>query len=462
MFDLRPYQAQALTAIQAKHAQGFTRQLVALPTGAGKTVLFSSLAHVRGPKALVIAHRSELITQAVEKLEYFYPGEVGILQADRRDLDAPVLVASIQTAKNHFPALALRSDRTLIIDEAHHAAAGTYRALAYHLGFMGQDPDRLLLGVTATPRRGDKVALSIMFETIAFRSSILDLISDGYLADLRGIQIKTQTDLSHVREVAGDFNAVDLAQAINTPARNRIIAQSLREYGTVPAVAFCGSVQHSLDLAAALVAEGFKTEALSGDTPPAERARILTALEAGYLDVVTNCNVLTEGFDCPPLRCLLMARPTKSSALYVQMIGRGTRLHPGKTECVVLDFNDNRPQVCTIATLTGFPIKAGETVKQARDRRARERQASKPPERVLSVTVEPFDLFRRSPFDWKQSTNGNWTLKTEAGLIVVFKTTDGRWAIGKGSNGFYGYPVKTLAEAFEKAERIAKQIKKTA
>lgn len=459
MFTLRPYQAEALAAIHLNHAAGVTRQLVALPTGSGKTVIFSSLAHARGPNALIIAHRSELITQAAEKLEYFYPGEVGILQADRREIEAPVLVASIQTAKNYLADLRARQDRTLIIDEAHHAAASTYRALAHSLGFMNRNPERLLLGVTATPRRGDKIALNVMFEKITFKRSILDLIAEGYLADLRGIQIKTQTNLSKVREVAGDFNTSDLAEAINTPARNRIIAQSLREYGAVPAIAFCVNIQHSLDLAAELVAEGFNAEAISGDTPARERERILADLAAGDLDVVTNCGVLTEGFDCPPLRCLLMARPTKSSALFVQMIGRGTRLHPGKTECLILDFNDNRPDVCTIATLTGFPVKDNETVKHARDRRDREREASKPAERVLSVTVEAFDLFRRSRFNWYQNAAGRWCLNTPEGYIVIMQTKAGRWSVGSGTDWYSPYPFKTLIEAFEFGEYIAAKIK---
>jgi ATP-dependent helicase IRC3 len=458
MFDLRPYQAEALAAVRLNHAAGVTRQLVALPTGAGKTVVFSSLAHARGPNALIIAHRSELITQAAAKLELFYPGQVGILQADRREIDAPVLVASIQSAKNHIAALAARGDRTLIIDEAHHAAAVSYRALAQALGFLAGDRDRLLLGVTATPRRGDGITLSCMFQKITYKLSILELMSQGYLADLRGIHVKTKTDLNKVGITAGDFTASELAQAINTPTRNLIIARALQRWGQVPAVAFCADVQHSLDLAAVLTAEGFKAAAVSGMTPAPERDRILTQLAAGDLDVVTNCNVLTEGFDCPALRCLLMARPTKSSALYTQMLGRGTRLHPGKTECIILEFSDNRPEICTLATLAGMPIKEGESIKEARARREYERQASQAPERVLSVIVEPFDLFKRSRFGWYQNEAGRWILKTRTGYIVIMQNKAGRWSVGSGGTWYSKWPgFKTLAEAFELGEEIAAQ-----
>ena len=456
MFDLRPYQAEALAAVHLNHAAGVTRQLVALPTGAGKTVLFSSLAHARGPNVLIIAHRSELLTQAAAKLELFYPGQVGILQADRREITAPVLVASIQSAKNHIAALAARGDRTLIIDEAHRAAAVSYRALAQALGFLAADRDRLLLGVTATPARGDRIGLDCMFDKITFERSILELMAQGYLADLRGIHVKTATNLDRVRDIAGDFSTADLAQAINTPARNLVIAQALQRLGQVPAVAFCADVQHSLDLASVLTAEGFKAAAVSGMTPAPERYRILTELAAGDLDVVTNCNVLTEGFDCPALRCLLMARPTKSSTLYTQLIGRGTRLHPGKAECLILEFNDNRPEICTLATLAGMPIKEGESIKEARARREYERQGSQAPERVLSVTVEPFDLFKRSRFGWYQNEAGRWILKTRAGYIVIMQNKAGRWLVGSGGTWYSKWPgFKTLAEAFELGEEIA-------
>lgn len=458
MFNLRPYQAEALAAIHLNHAAGITRQLIALPTGAGKTVVFSSLAHARGPNALIIAHRSELISQAAAKLELFYPGEVGILQADRREIDAPVLVASIQSAKNHLPALAARGDRTLIIDEAHHAAAATYRTLAHALGFMAPDPDRLLLGVTATPARGDGIGLDCLFEKISFERSILELMAEGYLADLRGIHVKTETNLSQVGITAGDFTTSELAQAINTPTRNLIIAQALQRFGQVPAVAFCADVQHSLDLAAVLTAQGFKAAAVSGMTPAPERESILNALAAGDLDVVTNCNVLTEGFDCPPLRSLLMARPTKSSSLFTQMIGRGTRLHPGKTECLILEFSDNRPEICTLATLTGLPVKDGESVKEARERREYERKPSENDERLVSVTVEPFDLFKRSRFGWYQNDAGRWILNTQAGYIVIMQNSLGRWSVGGGNVWYSKYPgFKTLNEAFSLGERIATQ-----
>lgn len=455
--ELRDYQAEALAAI---HATPCTRQLVALPTGAGKTVLFATLTRDRGPNALVIAHRTELITQAAERLECFYPGNVGILQADRRDLDAPVLVASVQTAPRHLAALRLRNDRTLIIDEAHHAAAETYRHLVHALGFMAGNPDRLLLGVTATPNRADGIGLDCVFEQISYQKSILDLMDSGYLVDLRGIHVKTQTNLDTVRTTAGDFSTAELARAINTPERNRIIVEAFRDFGQVPAVAFCADIQHSLDLAEALTAAGYRAAAVTGQTHPDERAATLAALAAGDLDVVTNCNVLTEGFDCAALRCLLMARPTKSAALYTQMIGRGTRLHPGKTEALVLEFNDSRPEVCTLAALTGLPVKDKESVKEAHQA-DRERLASKPAPEVLAVTVEPFELFRRSAFNWYQNDRGNWVLKTAAGYIVVSRTKRGFWNVGTGKTWLSPAPFRTLPEALAVAERVAIE-KKTA
>lgn len=386
--QLRSYQAEALAAI---HASDKTRQLVSLPTGSGKTVLFAAVARDRGPKALIIAHRTELISQAAEKLEHFYPGEVGILQAGRQDLGSPVLVASIQTAMQHIPALSLRRDRTLIIDEAHHVAANTYRKLAQSLGFMINHPGRLLLGVTATPSRGDGIGLDCVFEQITYQKSIVELMADGYLADLRGIHIKTHSNLIGVSEVAGDFSVGELARKINTPERNTIIVDSMFKFGRVPAVAFCADIQHSLDLAQALSDNGYRTATVTGKTPKDERADILKALASGDLDIVTNCNVLTEGFDCSALRCLIMARPTKSETLYTQMIGRGTRLHPGKTEALVLEFNDNRPDIMDISTLAGKPIKEGESLKES-ILRAEKEMEDQAKEEITGVTYHPFQV----------------------------------------------------------------------
>lgn len=386
--QLRPYQSDALAAI---HGSDKTRQLISLPTGSGKTVLFAAVARDRGPKALIIAHRTELISQAAEKLEHFYPEQVGILQAGRRDLDSPVLVASIQTAMQHIPALSLRRDRTLIIDEAHHVAANTYRKLAQSLGFMINHPGRLLLGVTATPSRGDGIGLDCVFEEIAYQKSIVELMAAGYLADLRGIHIKTHSNLIGVSEVAGDFSVGELARKINTPERNNIIVDSMFKFGRVPAVAFCADIQHSLDLAKALSDNGYRTATVTGKTPKDERAGIIKALASGDLDIVTNCNVLTEGFDCSALRCLIMARPTKSETLYTQMIGRGTRLHPGKTEALVLEFNDNRPDIVDISTLAGKPIKEGESLKES-ILRAEKEMEDQAKEEITGVTYHPFEV----------------------------------------------------------------------
>ncbi|MBC7106262.1 MAG: restriction endonuclease subunit R, partial [Firmicutes bacterium] len=224
----------------------------------------------------------------------------------------------------------------------HHAVARTYVFVLERLGFMSGDPDKLLLGVTATPVRGDKVGLGAVFQKIVYQRSLLWMVRAGYLVDFRGLVVDTGVDLGDVRVVAGDFADADLEGVLNTEDRNGLIARAYLDHTAGRrAVAFTAGVQHALDLAATFRAAGVTAEAVSGETPEEERRKLLSAFRAGDVRVLCNCNLLTEGWDEPSLDCILMARPTKSKALYLQMLGRGARPYPGKQDCLVIDFVDN-------------------------------------------------------------------------------------------------------------------------
>lgn len=413
MIALREYQDDAIKAVMDARARGISRQLIVLPTGCGKTIVFSALSKELNQRTLVIAHREELIEQAKEKFELVWPEtDLGIVMADQNNPDCQVVIASIQTAirPRRLEALKQQDFELLIIDESHHAAADTYQQLIRELGFMESDPTKLLVGVTATAKRGDKLALNKVFQEIVYEASVGLMIRAGYLSDLKGLQISTEVDLSEINLVGGDFNLGQLADAVNTTSRNQVIVDSYLEHSPGKcAVAFCVDVQHALDLAAMFNQAGIKAAAVYGDMPKEERRQLLKDFRTGKIQVLANCQILTEGFDCPEIESLLMARPTKSQSLFIQMVGRGTRLYPGKEFCLVIDFCDSRHDVCQLGTLLGKKMKDGQTIIEAIEEQEREEKIQLEA-KVSEVKTREFDLLNRSRFLWMALTNGCYRL----------------------------------------------------
>lgn len=359
---LRPYQREALEAIGREHGAGVVRQLVALPTGTGKTVVFAALPEAGFRRLLVLAHREELLGQAAEKIARWNPGlSVAIDRAEERPPvptgDAFAVVASVATiGRRGSPRLTRYPADTfeaVVVDEAHHATAASYGAVLDH--FSGR---RLLLGVTATPFRADESDLSAVFDQITFSRSLPDMIEAGFLVAVRAVSVRTDVDLDGVRANRDDFLAGSLAETVNTEGRN---AQVVRAYldlaSSRKALVFAAGVQHSKDLAATFRAAGVEAEHLDGETPREERAAIVRRLRTGETVVLCNCGVLTEGFDEPTVSAVILARPTKSPVLYVQMIGRGTRLAPGKDDLLILDVVDvtSRHSLVSAPRVFGLP-----------------------------------------------------------------------------------------------------------
>lgn len=338
---LRPYQQAAIGAIKAATREGVRRQLVQLPTGAGKTVVFADVIRQRHPRgrALVLAHRDELVQQAAEKLAAVLPEEpIGILKAARRDSGAYVLVASVQSLARPERLASIGGGwATVTIDEAHHAPARTYQDILKALGaFTPTGP--LVLGFTATPVRADDAALDATFERLVYQYPLAQMIAEGWLAPLRGVRVQVDVNLDTVRRQGGDFVARDLGQQLADADAPGAILSAWQEHAAgLPTLVFTPTVALAAAVAQAFQAAGIAAEHVSGRTPTEERRGLLRALRDGELTVLANCGVLTEGFDEPSLQCLVMARPTQSLGLYLQMLGRGTRPYPGKRECLILD-----------------------------------------------------------------------------------------------------------------------------
>jgi superfamily II DNA or RNA helicase len=359
---LRAYQRAAIDAVLAARRAGKRRLLVHLPTGAGKTVIFSHLASLARRPVLVLAHREELLTQAREKLERALAG-TAVVAIERGSLRAPpdarVLVCSIRSLHEERLARVMR-DRDLglvIYDECHHAAADDNMRVLRQLGVFEPGFTGTLLGFTATTARGDGQGLDAVFEEIVYSRQLPDLIDDGFLAPLRGYRISTTADLRKLSPRGLDFDDGELAEAVDIEERNALVARSIQELARDRrTLAFCVTVQHARHLAHALNALGVPTGIVHGAMPGHERAKTLLDFREGRLSAVTNVGVLTEGFDDPGVSCVAMARPTRSEGLYAQCVGRGTRLFPGKKDCLILDFVDlSELSLCTLPSLFGAP-----------------------------------------------------------------------------------------------------------
>lgn len=330
--NLRPYQQLALDSIAASFGE-FRRVLAVLPTGAGKTVLFSHEAQRRWQqrqRTLILAHRSELVEQAVAKLKSATGIEAQIEQADSKACQsAPVVVASIQSLHERRIERWPRDHFGLVVcDEAHHALSNQWQGVLNYF-------DAQVLGVTATPDRGDKRNLGEFFETIAVEVSLLDLIRDGYLSPITVKSVPLVIDLSKVGTKAGDFDERQLAGALD-PWLGEIV-EALKQYApfrrTLVFTPLIATSQKFVEIARE---RGINAAHVDGGSD--DREEIREQFAAGDIDMVSNAMLWTEGFDDPGIDCITILRPTQSRSLFSQMVGRGTRIAPFKSDLLLLDF----------------------------------------------------------------------------------------------------------------------------
>lgn len=345
--QLRGYQKEAIDAVLTARRQGMRRLLLALPTGAGKTVIFAELIRRARSGVLVLAHRDELVAQAEAKIAAALEGSgrrVALEQGSRRaPPDADVMVASIRSLhpERLGRALAGRAIRLVVYDECHHAVADENLRLLRALGVFHEDWPGTLVGCTATTRRADGRALSEVFETIVYERSIRTMIDDGYLRPLRGVRIDTRWRIQATGFDVDDFEDALLDEQIDVQERNLLVARSIQELTRDRrTIAFCGSVKHAEHLSQALRELGVRSGVVCGAMPKPDRARTLRWFREGRLSVITNVGVLTEGFDDPGVSAIAMVRPTRSESLYLQCVGRGMRPSPDASDCLVLDFVD--------------------------------------------------------------------------------------------------------------------------
>jgi len=368
---LRPYQEAAVSAVlEAK--EDVWRRLLVLATGGGKTVIAAAILDrvlKAGQRALFLAHREELLTQAKAEIEGFVPDlHVEIEQAENRaaQTGSPfdekrrhVVVGSVQTMqRKRLESWARNAFSIVVIDEAHHGAAKSYQNIVEHFGCLDEEQKTPLVGITATPMRSDKVGLDVIFQEIAFNHGIREMIEDGHLCDVRAISVRTETDLRGIKTIAGDYAQGELENATDNAERNALIIAAHRKYALDrPTIVFATGVEHARHLAELFRASGVSAEAMYGAMEDEERKGALGRYASGETQVLTNYALLTEGFNAPATSCIILGRPTKSNLVITQAIGRGTRLHPGKADCLVIDVLDivSGKNLFSAASLAGLP-----------------------------------------------------------------------------------------------------------
>lgn len=349
--QLRPYQEEARAKVQQEWKEGRKRTLLVLPTGCGKTIVFSKIIEDRvkmGERVLVLAHRSELLEQASDKLMTATGLGTALEKAENTSIGSwfRVVVGSVQTMQrekrlsqfppNHFD--------TIVIDEAHHAISDGYQRVLEHFG------EANVLGVTATPDRGDMRNLGSYFDSLAYEYPLVDAIKSGYLSKITAITIPLELDISTVSQQAGDFKVSEIGTALD-PYLEQIADEMVKQCKDRKTVVFLPLVKTSQKFRDILNAKGFKAAEVNGESK--DRAEILEEFDKDKYNVLCNSMLLTEGWDCPTVDCVVVLRPTKVRALYSQMVGRGTRLAPGKENLLLLDFlwHTERHELCRPAHL---------------------------------------------------------------------------------------------------------------
>lgn len=349
--QLRPYQQEAKTRVLEEWDKGVDRTLLVLPTGTGKTIVFAKLIEDlvgEGKRALVLAHRGELLDQAADKIKKATGLVCATEKAEETSIDSwfRCTVGSVQSmmrekrlnqfSKDHFDAI--------IVDEAHHCISDSYQKVLHHFS------EAKVLGVTATPDRGDMKNLGSYFDSLAYEYTLPKAIKEGYLSPIKAQTIPLKLDLSGVSQQAGDFKAADIGTALD-PYLYQIADEMVKYCMDRKTVVFLPLIKTSQKFCRILQEKGFSAAEVNGGSD--DRSEVLKAFDEGAYNVLCNSMLLTEGWDCPSVDCIVVLRPTKVRSLYSQMVGRGTRLYPGKDDLLLLDFlwHTDRHELCHPAHL---------------------------------------------------------------------------------------------------------------
>lgn len=466
---LRDYQTKMIEDFGGGWAAGARRIAGVLPTGGGKTVIFGKVALdevENGGRVCVLVHRDELARQAVSKVRLMAPGvQVGTVKAEVDEYNAPIVVASVQTIVKESRQARIGIRDLVIVDECHHATAKSYTTILDRFGCF--DSGARALGVTATLMRGDGAALGDVWETVVEGPDILDMIRGGHLVDPKGVRVDVaDLDFSKVRKTAGDYSEHDLGEALEASMAPEVTAEAYLEHAKDKSgIIFTPTVETARLFADAFNDAGIVTAVVWGAMPTDERRKVLKDFDEGRIQVLSNCMVLTEGFDSPRAEVCVIARPTASAPLYIQMVGRVLRPFPGKRGALILDVvgAGARHVLQTLATLAGSKkldgVSEGQTLLEAWDAEEDEIGGGlASPYYHGPAEAKEFDLFGGSRQAWLRTDGGYWFIPTPTRYIALAPMPDGSYTVlsyNIGRGGDYiakDVPDLSLAMSFGEAD----------
>lgn len=488
--QLWPNQEQGLQASISQFEKGIHRQVVSMATGTGKAFLVAYLLQYYrqklGGQVLVLVHREELVDQLIQTIKIANPKlSVSKEKAEyHANPYSDIIVASVATLGRANSERANRFDwdniRTIITDECHHASSQSYKNVYLLAGVLDKNTSKLNIGFTATPRRSDGVGLSDIYDKIVYEYPLKKAVQDGRLVDPIGIRIKTNVSLDAVKTKGDDFNERQLADTIDNPVRNKLIVQEwLKNAPDRHTVVFSASIKHAQNLAEIFKQHGVKAEAVWGDDP--DRADKIARHKSKETQVLINCQVMTEGYDDPQIDCVVLARPSKSHVLFTQMIGRGTRIHPGKKDCLIIDVVDSttRHNLVVLPTLIGLPVNldlkgkglvwAAEKLEEEQKKNPNVDFSNLQDIDNIDAYVESVDLFaeiknipeveENSELIWHKSYDGGYILiLPDKDFVKIQENLLTRWELSATIKGkrFKGER-ESMAEAFSAADDLIKK-----
>ncbi|EMR08045.1 hypothetical protein PNEG_03487 [Pneumocystis murina B123] len=487
---LRPYQEACIQACLKSILEGKRRLGISLATGSGKTLIFSSLIERVEPidpnatQTLIIAHRRELVEQAFEQCRFLYPEKtIDIEMANMHASGlAEITIASVCTLMSHERLKKFDPSRfkLILIDEVHHAAAASYIRILKHFSALNSDSKIIVIGVSATIFRLDGLKLGVAIDHIVYHRDLVDLINEKWLSNVSFTMVNSHIDLSKIKDNQfGDFERKALSSTVNTRPTNDICVRTWMKKASFrkSTLVFCISTAHCIDMANTFRSYGIDARIVTWKTPKSERYKLIEDFQKQEYPVLINCGILTEGTDIPNIDCILLARPTKSHNLFIQMIGRGMRLFPGKEDCHVIDMVGNISNgIVTVPTLFGLDpneisheISLNELKRIRNDKKEKRCQSSKNSQKYgisyVSSNIEQkewnftydfikqfqadLDVRRFSNFSWVRINSDKYILSIPLyGFIKVDKENDLYHASetlriinsAKKSNAFYKKP----------------------
>lgn len=463
---LRQYQLDAVAAAHKAHQQGVRRPAEVLATGAGKSIIIAEIARTSrhgaagGKRTVIVAHREELVEQNAQKVRDVAPDlRTGVVMGTRNETQGHVISASVLSLVSPLRRAQLRDVGLVIVDEAHHAAADSYLAVLRHFGCFDEGSGQSkginarALGFTATMKRGDLKALGDVWQDVVYVKDTAELIAEGHLVRPIGVRVRVEDlDLRKVRRSQGDYSAAGLGREIEDSLAPKKIVEAMREHAADrQTILFAPLVRTAEVIRDALREGGFTAEVVSAKTPKDERRRLLEAYRDGRVQVLCNAMVFTEGTDLPMSSCVVIARPTQNPALFVQMVGRGLRLWPGKTDCIVLDVvgATGRHRLAAPVELWGeegldreeleadAPDLGEEEIAALDDLDDLDEQQQldsllgldEPQYRDGKLVHEVVDLFEGSDSGWMRTYAGVWFLATAERYVAVLPRAAGGYAV---------------------------------